>query len=96
MAIQAILTFREGTLLVPAEVKEHFHLAEGARLRLTLISDCKATLEAENAAEPAKRRWRSFRGLLKNKSSQGTSEILSAERAWELAHDERKYGFTGK
>ena len=93
MAAQVILTFREGVLEVPAEVREYFHLTEGSRLRLTLGADTPATLEPERTAPATKRGWRSFEGFLKNIPARDTSEIRAAERAWELAYDERKYGF---
>ena len=96
MTGQAILTFREGSLDIPPAVQSHFHLVEGAKLRLTFVSEETAVLEAEAAPKSVKRGWRSFRGFLKDYPPKDTSAIRAEERAWELAHDRRKYGLTGK
>ena len=96
MIRQAILTFREGSVEIPLAVQSHFHLVEGARLRLTFTSEETAVLEAETAPKKVRRGWRSFRGLLKDYPPNDISAIRAEERAWELAHDKRKYGLTGK
>ena len=36
--------------------------------------------------------WRSLRGSLGNASERSTTDLKAEERAWELAHDERKFG----
>ena len=91
---QALLTFRGGALEIPNEVKEHFHLTEGARLRLTFASDSVGTLETETPAEPERRGWRAFRGLLKDQPARSTEEARAEERDWERGHDERNYGIS--
>lgn len=92
MATQVILTFSDGKLEIPVEVQEEMHLTEGTKLRLILTAKDRMVLEpAEVSAEP-KGDWRSLRGILSDYSEHDTSKARAEERAWELEHDERKFG----
>jgi bifunctional DNA-binding transcriptional regulator/antitoxin component of YhaV-PrlF toxin-antitoxin module len=102
MATQVILTFSDGKLAIPPEVQERMHLTEGAKLRLILTAGDQMVLEpAETAVEPKelpdwkwepKDQWRSARGMLSDHPEHDTSKARAEERAWELEHDERKFG----
>jgi bifunctional DNA-binding transcriptional regulator/antitoxin component of YhaV-PrlF toxin-antitoxin module len=102
MATQVVLTFSDGKLAIPPEVQEQMHLTEGGKLRLTLAAEDRMVLEpAGTAGEPKElpewkwepnAQWRSARGMLSDHPEHDTSKARAEERAWELEHDERKFG----
>lgn len=104
MATQTMLTFSDGKLEIPVEVQEQMQLKEGARLRLVSASPSTLLLEvraqvAEGDPESWTNRtwvpnddWRSLQGILSDHPEHDTSKARAEERAWELEHDERKFG----
>ena len=98
MATQVILTFSDGKLAIPLEVQEQMHLTEEAQLRLILAGRDRLVLEpAETLAEPkepSEWEWHgaSLRGILDDHPEHDTSKARADERAWELEHDESKFG----
>lgn len=107
MITDAVLTFTDGKLEVPKEVQEEMHLTEGTRLRLVsaTASEMHAVRDERPAAVDGKepiwlgnrwwvpnQGWRSLRGILDGHPDHDTSAQRKAEREWELAHDERKFG----
>jgi antitoxin component of MazEF toxin-antitoxin module len=92
MATQVILTFSDGKLAIPPEVQEQMHLTEGAQLRVILTAKDRLVLEPAEGATEWKDTGRSLRGILSDHPEHDTSEARAEERAWELAHDERKFG----
>jgi hypothetical protein len=94
MATQAVLTFSDGKLEVPEEVREELHLSDGMRVAVTLNGIVDTRVQANRVG--GKRNWRSFQGMLKDRPEHDTTKARAAERAWELEHDERKYGQSPK
>jgi hypothetical protein len=94
MATEAVLTFSDGKLEVPEEVREELHLSDGMKVAVTLNRIVDNRVQTRQAG--GKRDWRSFEGLLKDRPEHDTSRARAAERAWELEHDERKYGQSPK
>jgi|SRR5271168_664798 len=92
MSTQVILTFSDGKLTIPPEVQEQMHLTEGAQLRLILTGKDRLVLEPADCASDPKGDWRSLRGILSDHPEHDTSKARAEERAWELEHDERKFG----
>jgi hypothetical protein len=102
MATQVILTFSDGKLAIPPEVQEQMHLTEGTQLRLVLVEKDRLVLGPAGAAVDPKElpdwkwepneRWGSARGMLSDHPEHDTSRARAEERAWELEHDERKFG----
>jgi hypothetical protein len=105
MATQVILTFSDGKLAIPPEVQEQMHLTEGAQLRVILTGKDRMVLEAAEVSVPKElpewkwepnNDWRSARGMLRDHPEHDTSKMKAAERAWELEHDARKFGWSQK
>jgi bifunctional DNA-binding transcriptional regulator/antitoxin component of YhaV-PrlF toxin-antitoxin module len=92
MATQVILTFSDGKLTIPPEVQEQMHLTEGSQLRVILTAKDRMVLEPADAATEPKDAGRSLRGILSDHPEHDTSKARAEERAWELEHDERKFG----
>ena len=92
MATQVILTFSDGKLTIPPEVQEQMHLAEGSQLRVILTAKDRMVLEPAEGATGRKDAGRSLRGILSDRPEHDTSKVRAEERAWELEHDERKFG----
>ena len=107
MIRDAVLTFSDGKLEVPKEVQEEMHLMEGTRLRLVSASDREMHVVREDKPETVDGRepfwlgnrwyvpnddWRSLEGILSGHPEHDTTKARAAERAWELEHDERKFG----
>ena|ERR1700722_5396006 len=102
METQVILTFSDGKLAIPHEVQEQMHLTEGAQLRLILTAEDRIVLEPAGSAVESKGlpdwkwepndQWRAARGMLSDHPEHDTSKARVEERAWELEHDERKFG----
>jgi bifunctional DNA-binding transcriptional regulator/antitoxin component of YhaV-PrlF toxin-antitoxin module len=92
MATQVILTFSDGKLTIPPEVQEQMHLTEGSQLRVILTAKDRMVLEPAEGATERKDAGRSLRGILNDLPEHDTSKVRAAERAWELEHDERKFG----
>ena len=90
----AMVTFADGKLELPKEVQDELHLTDGAQMRLTLISNASMRLEKEDISTKwvPNEDWRSLQGILKGHPEHDTSEVRAEERAWELKHDERKFG----
>ncbi len=89
-------------MVILPEAQEQMHLTEGTQLRLILTTTDRVVLEfAQAPAEPKERPewkwtpnddWRPLRGILSDHPEHGTSKARADERAWELEHDERKFG----
>lgn len=105
MATQAILTFSDGKLEIPVEVQKKMGLKEGAKLWLVSASDDRMVFtRAEVSSRIADDRlstlpglvpnedWKSLRGILSDHPEHDTTRARAEERAWELEHDERKFG----
>jgi len=98
MATQAILTFSDGKLEIPLEVQEKMQLKDGAKLRLILASKDRLVVSPGEPRElpewkwEPNEQWRAARGMLSDHPEHDTSKARAAERAWELEHDERKFG----
>jgi hypothetical protein len=92
MATQVILTFSDGKLAIPPEVQEQMHLTEGSQLRLILTAKDRMVLEPTAPSTEPKDAGRSLRGILSDHPEHDTSKARAEERAWELEHDERKFG----
>lgn len=105
MATQSILTFSDGKLEIPVEVQEKMQLKEGAKLRLVLASVSRMVLTRAEATSIVpndsfgalhglvpNEDWKSLRGILSDHPEHDTTRARAEERAWELEHDERKFG----
>jgi bifunctional DNA-binding transcriptional regulator/antitoxin component of YhaV-PrlF toxin-antitoxin module len=92
MATQVILTFSDGKLEIPVEVQEQMQLKDGAKLRLILTGKDRIVLEPAEASADPMGDWRSLRGILSDHPEHDTGKARAEERAWELEHDERKFG----
>jgi hypothetical protein len=88
--------------VIPPEVQEQMHLTEGTQLRLILTAKDRMVLEPAQASTEPKELpewkwepndvWRPARGMLSDHPEHDTSKARAEERAWELEHDERKFG----
>lgn len=98
MATQSVLTFADGKLEIPLEVQEKMRLQNGAQFRLVSASNGQlivAPIEPQESPEwkwEPNDRWQSLQGILSDHPEHDTTAAKKAEREWELAHDERKFG----
>lgn len=88
MATNAYLTYHDGKLEVPEELRKELRLTEGTRLRV-VASGGQIVLDADKTlAEPPSVDWRSLRGALADVDVDFNAE-LEADRLRENALDAR-------
>jgi hypothetical protein len=91
----ATQTGRDGQIDSPAESRE-LPLSEVEKIRRMLgLLDGKPRELPEWKWDPNDD-WRAARGMLSDHSEHDTSAMKAAERAWELEHDARKFGWSQK
>ncbi|MHB1699268.1 MAG: hypothetical protein ACYCSN_03875 [Acidobacteriaceae bacterium] len=77
----------EGSVSLPSEVRARLKLHCGSKFLVDVSeSEQIVTLRLVEDSD-----WRSLRGIIAD-SQIDTSQMRAEERAWELAHDERKFG----